>query len=164
MTFFFLVLVLTCFWAENWTSADMMTLKKPVLLLRSENMVTLMLSLARRSLEIGQVVHGLTQQAKQIEQYWQSVLKRLMKVQTFLCRRGLALRGDNDVIGSVRNGNYQGILELLSEYDDFLKQHLQKHASGGSGHTNYLSSTICKELVQQMGEKVMDETIFCIKN
>ena len=31
-----------CFWAENWTSADMMTLKEPVLLLRSENMVTLL--------------------------------------------------------------------------------------------------------------------------
>ena len=31
----------TCFWAENCTSADMMTLEEPVLLLRSENMVTL---------------------------------------------------------------------------------------------------------------------------
>ena len=34
-------LVFTCFWAEKWTPADMMTLKKSVLLLRSENMVTL---------------------------------------------------------------------------------------------------------------------------
>ena len=39
MTFFFLVF--TCFWAEKWTPADMMTLKKAVLLLRSENIVTL---------------------------------------------------------------------------------------------------------------------------
>ena len=38
------------------------------------------------------------------------------------------------------------LLELLSEYDDFLKQHLQKHASCGSGHTNHLSSTIIEEL------------------
>ena len=72
--------------------------------------------MAKRSLEIGQVDHGLTQQAKEIEQYWQSVLKR--KVLTFICQRSLALRGDNQVIGSVRNGNYQCILELLSEYDD----------------------------------------------
>ena len=103
------------------------------------------LLLARRSLEIGQVDHELTQQAKQIEQYSQSVLKRLIKVLTFLCQRGLALSGDNQVIGSVRNGNYLGILKLLSEYNDFLKQHLQQHARYGSGHTNYLSSTKCEE-------------------
>ena len=38
MTFFFMF---TCFSAKNWTSADMMILEEPVLLLRSENMVTL---------------------------------------------------------------------------------------------------------------------------
>ena len=37
MTFFS---ALTWFWAENWASADMMTFKKPVLPLRSENMIT----------------------------------------------------------------------------------------------------------------------------
>ena len=40
MTFFF---GLTCFWAENLTSAGIMTLKEPILLLCSENMVTLCL-------------------------------------------------------------------------------------------------------------------------
>ena len=34
-------LIFTCFWAKKWTSEDVMTLKEPVLLLRSENMVTL---------------------------------------------------------------------------------------------------------------------------
>ena len=42
MTFF---LVFTSIWAEKWTSADMMTLDEPVLLLHSENMVTLLLAL-----------------------------------------------------------------------------------------------------------------------
>ena len=39
----FFVLVFTFLWAEKWTFADMVTLKEPVLLLRSENMVTLVL-------------------------------------------------------------------------------------------------------------------------
>ena len=39
MTFFFLVF--TKFWAKNWTFSDVMTLKEPVLLVNSENMVTL---------------------------------------------------------------------------------------------------------------------------
>ena len=34
-------LVFTCFRAKKWTFANMMTLKEPVLFLRSENMVTL---------------------------------------------------------------------------------------------------------------------------
>ena len=37
----YIFLAFTCFWAEKWTYTDMMTLKEPVLLLRSKNMVTL---------------------------------------------------------------------------------------------------------------------------
>ena len=32
-----------------------------------------------------------------------------------------------------------------------------------SGHTNYLSSTICEELVQLMGKRVLDEIVSRIK-
>ena len=60
-------------------------------------------------------------------------------------------------MGSASNGNYLGMLELLAQYDDFLKQHIQNHANLGSGHTNYLSSTICEELVQLMGKSVLDQ-------
>ena len=34
-------LAFTCLWAESWTSVDVITLKEPVFLLRSENMETL---------------------------------------------------------------------------------------------------------------------------
>ena len=57
---------------------------------------------------------------------------------------------ENEIMGSAANGNCLGMLELLAQYDDFLKQHIQKHANLGCGHTNYLSSTICEELVQLM--------------
>ena len=69
--------------------------------------------------------------------------------------RGLALRGENEIMGSAANGNYLGMLELLAQYDDFLKQHIQKHANLGSGHTNYLSSTLFEELVQLMGKRAI---------
>lgn len=105
----------------------------------------------------------MTQQVAQAEDYWRSVLKRLVSVLSFLCERGLAIRGDDQIIGSVHNGNYLGMLELLSEYDDFLKQHIQKHANSGRGHTSYLSSTICDELIQLMGKKVLDEIILRLK-
>lgn len=57
--------------------------------------------------------------------------------------RYLAFRGDNEIIGSSRNGNHLGILELVAEFDPFLSAHIRDHANKKSGHTNYLSSTIC---------------------
>ena len=56
-----------------------------------------------------------------------------------------------------------GILELVAEYDNFLAQHIAKHANQGSGHTNCLSSTICEELVSLMGKQVLNEIILRIK-
>ena len=63
-------------------------------------------------MEDGKVDHYLALQVGQIEQYWRSVIKRLMKVLIFLCHRELAIRGDNEIIGSIRNGNYLDMLEL----------------------------------------------------
>jgi hypothetical protein len=37
-------------------------------------------------------------------QYWKEVLKRIIAVIKFLASRGLPLRGDNQITGSVRNG------------------------------------------------------------
>ena len=66
-------------------------------------------------------------------------------------------------MGSAANGNYLGMLELLAQYDHFLKQHIQKHANLGSGPTNYLSSTICEDIVQLMGKRVLVEIVSRIK-
>ena len=92
-----------------------------------------------------------------IEQYWRSLRKRLVCVLKFTRERGLALRGDDDSIGSPHNVNYLGMLELLAEYDDFPMQYIQNHANRGSVHTNYLFSTICEELVRLRDNQVLNE-------
>ena len=119
--------------------------------------------LTHRLNEAGRLDVELAQQAEQVAKYWHSVLKRLVSVIKFACERNLALRGENETLGSAANGNYLGMIELIAQYDDFLKQHIQKHANLGSGHANYLSSTICEELVQLMGRRVLDEIISRIK-
>ena len=81
----------------------------------------------------------------------------------FACERGLALRVDDESVGSNCNGNYLGMLEILAECDDFLMQHIQNHANRGSGHTSYLYSTICEELVKLMGNQVLNEIISRLK-
>ena len=44
----------------------------------------------------------------------------------FLSSRGLASRGNSDLVGSTQNNNFFGILELLVEYDTFLAKHIQE--------------------------------------
>uniref|UniRef100_H2YLA9 HAT C-terminal dimerisation domain-containing protein n=1 Tax=Ciona savignyi TaxID=51511 RepID=H2YLA9_CIOSA len=83
-----------------------------------------------------QIDSDLVKQYEGEVQYWQELLRRLVSVVKFLCVRGLAFRGNNELIGSSNNGNYLGILELLS-------------------HASYLSSTICEELIELMGQKVL---------
>jgi hypothetical protein len=88
-------------------------------------------------------------------QYWKEVLKRIIAVIKFLASRGLPLRGDNQTIGSVRNGNYLGIIELLSQYDPFLCKHIKKYGNTGKGIPSYLSVTIFEEFIELMGSKVL---------
>ena len=49
------------------------------------------------------------------------MLKMLASVLKFACERGLALCGENEMLGSAANENYIGRLELVAENDDFLK-------------------------------------------
>ena len=74
--------------------------------------------------------------------HWRAVLKRVVVVVKFLCKRGLPLRGRNEVFGSPQNGNFLGLLELLAQFDDFLADHIRRFGNSGSGVPPYLSSTI----------------------
>ena len=69
----------------------------------------------------------LTQQIEDETEYWRKVLQRIASVIFFICERGLPFRGD--IIGSARNGNYLGMLELMTRHDDFSKGHLKKYGN-----------------------------------
>ncbi len=74
--------------------------------------------------------------------YWKSLVQRLIHIIKFLASRGLPFHGRNENLGSVQNGNYLGLIELLAEYNVFLKNHLQKYGNPGRGYTSYLSHGI----------------------
>jgi hypothetical protein len=89
------------------------------------------------------------------KEYWIKVLQRVVSVVKFLSSRGLAFRGENENIGSQHNGNYLGVLELIAQYDPFLSSHLAKYGNQGRGRPSYLSSTICEEIIEIMGNQVL---------
>ncbi|XP_065645747.1 zinc finger MYM-type protein 1-like [Hydra vulgaris] len=102
-------------------------------------------------------------QIKREFNYWSAILNRIVAVIRFLAGRGLAFRGHNEVIGSSNNGNYLGMLELLTQFDPVLKQHIDTFANKGKGNVNYLSKTICEELIDIMSQKVLTHIITEIK-
>ncbi|XP_065650283.1 zinc finger MYM-type protein 1-like [Hydra vulgaris] len=113
------------------------------------------LTLCQRSVAAGRVDKQLHNSMLEQRNYWKNILSRCVATITFLCERGLPLRGSNEVVGSRENGNYLGILELIGQFDPFLSQHICTHGNRGRGHTSYLSKTICEELIALMGEQVM---------
>lgn len=91
--------------------------------------------------------------------YWKNVLHRIVETLKFLTSRGLAIRGSNETLGSVHNGNYLGCLELIAKFDPFISQHLIKYGNKGRGNVSYISSTICTEFIMVMGEAVIKEIV-----
>lgn len=92
-------------------------------------------------------------------QYWQNVLKRVVAVIKVLSSRGLPFRGDDERFGSLHNGNYMMVLELISEFDPFLAEHIRLYGNAGKGSTSYLSKTICNEFIEIMANQVTQKIV-----
>ncbi|OXU16654.1 hypothetical protein TSAR_002121 [Trichomalopsis sarcophagae] len=71
--------------------------------------------------------------------YWTAVLKRVVEVVRFLSELGLPFRGENDKLGFSENGNFLRLLELIGNFDPFLKKHLEKYGNKGRDSTPDLS-------------------------
>ena len=92
-------------------------------------------------------------QVHEKKRYWYEVLRRVVAVLTLLAERGLALRGENEIIGSQNNGNFLGCMELIAVFDPFLARHIEQFGNEGRGTPSYLSSTIFEEFVETMAQK-----------
>ncbi|XP_066436824.1 zinc finger MYM-type protein 1-like [Eleutherodactylus coqui] len=93
---------------------------------------------------------------------WKAVLQRILDVTLFLSSRGLAFQGDTTRIGDVHNGNFLGVLELLANYDEIMREYLanvQKQQLEGrnmKGQANYLSWQSQNEFIALCGKKLLD--------
>lgn len=57
---------------------------------------------------------------------WRVILKRIIDVVLFLSDSGLPFRGSSQRLGCANNGNFLGVVELLSYYDPVLKEHISR--------------------------------------
>ncbi|KAG8173322.1 hypothetical protein JTE90_003637 [Oedothorax gibbosus] len=108
----------------------------------SEDHRAAVFSFSQRSAAANRIDCSFVEQQEEECRYWEKVLTRVVAVIKFISQRGLSIFGENETIGSAHNGNFLGILELLSTFDPFLAGHINKYGNKGKGVTNYLSSTI----------------------
>jgi hypothetical protein len=94
---------------------------------------------------------------------WRKILKRILDVILFMAERGLAFFGSSHKIGDTDNGNFLGIVELLSKYDPVLNEHLSKvrdtQEKGVRMQTHYLSSDIVNEFIDICGKMVKENIV-----
>ena len=104
--------------------------------------------------------------AKQLEneqQYWIELLKRIVPVVTFLAARGHQFRCHTWLFGQKDNGNYLDLLELLSQFDPFLAEHIRRYRNNGRCQVLYLFSTFCEEFIKLLSDRVKTKIIAEIK-
>ena len=71
----------------------------------------------------------------------------MVGVVKFLAERSLPFRGHKEKFGSVHNGNFMDVLEILALYDPFLAAHSDKHGNPDRGKTSYLFSIVMNSLI-----------------
>ena len=70
--------------------------------------------------------------------------KRIDAIVTFLAERerGHPFRGHTELFGQKDNGNYLGLLELLSQFDPFLAENICRYGNKGRSNIIYLFNNL----------------------
>ncbi|XP_065642806.1 52 kDa repressor of the inhibitor of the protein kinase-like [Hydra vulgaris] len=94
---------------------------------------------------------------------WNQVFERLVASVQFLAERNLAFRGSEEQIGNPHNGNFLGVIELLGKFDPVMQDHIQKIINKDI-HDHYLGKAIQDEIIDTIGQAVLQEIIARIKS
>lgn len=121
-------------------------------------------NLSNRSSILKRIDVNMILQLKKETAYWNNILKRIVAAIKFISVRGLSFFGDNENLNSLHNGNFLGILELISQFDPFLANHISDYGNKGSGHTSYISSSTVRKIILLMASTVLEKILSDVRN
>ncbi|PWA80531.1 hypothetical protein CTI12_AA196460 [Artemisia annua] len=87
------------------------------------------------------------EQFKKERYHWIKVLLRIISIVKFLAKHNLAFRGSTEKLQVDSNGNFLGLIEMLEEFDPFMKEHVRR-ITDDEIHVHYLGHSIQNELIQ----------------
>ncbi|GFS92555.1 zinc finger MYM-type protein 1 [Trichonephila clavipes] len=106
----------------------------------------------------------LQEQLRKDTGYYHNVFKWVISVIKSLHLRGLAIRGTEKVFGSPHNGNFMGTLELLAEFNPFIREHIEQRELQPKSLISYLSKTIYEQIIEIMGKQIIKTITTQINN
>ncbi|GBO04649.1 hypothetical protein AVEN_224528-1 [Araneus ventricosus] len=122
-----------------------------------------MFALKKRSVILGRIDTQLAKQLHGQQNYWREDLKRIVATVKLLSSLSIAFRGHRENVDSKRRGNFFSCIQYLSEFDSFLKNHLERYENAGSGNVSYLSHSVCDEFIALMENEVKQHLIAEVK-
>lgn len=92
---------------------------------------------------------------------WRNILKTISNIILFCAKNNLPLSGSSDKVGDDNCGIFLGLIELISQYDPLLDEHVNnvKHNYSYDKVLSYFSPLIQNELVIIMGQQVKKEIL-----
>ncbi|XP_065678240.1 uncharacterized protein LOC136093203 [Hydra vulgaris] len=93
-------------------------------------------------------------------QHWREVIKRIMSIIKLLASQCLAFRGSTEHLFQPNNGNFLKLVELLSEFDPVMEEHIRRiQRESDKWSVTYLSNNIQDELINLMGNSILRKIV-----